>query len=42
MYRITASQWQRNLFDIPSSEISDAKITMTVFDARTVHQKEDE
>jgi hypothetical protein len=30
----------RNLFEIPSSEISDAKVTMTVFDGRTVYRKE--
>ncbi len=28
----------RNLFDIPPSEISDAKITMTIFDGRTVYE----
>lgn len=31
----------RNLFDIPASEISDAMVTMTIFDGRTVYQKED-
>lgn len=30
----------RNLFDIPASEISDAKVMMTVFDGRTVYQPE--
>ncbi|MDH5620986.1 MAG: amidohydrolase family protein [Gammaproteobacteria bacterium] len=30
----------RNLFEIPSSEISEAKVTMTVFDGRTVYKKE--
>jgi predicted amidohydrolase YtcJ len=29
----------RNLFDIPASEISDANVTMTVFDGRTVYRK---
>jgi len=29
----------RNLFEIPSSEISEASVTMTVFDGRTVYQK---
>jgi predicted amidohydrolase YtcJ len=29
----------RNLFDIPSSEISEATVTMTIFDGRTVYQK---
>jgi len=29
----------RNLFEIPSYEISDANVTMTVFDGRTVYQK---
>ena len=29
----------RNLFDIPVSEISDANVTMTIFDGRTVYQK---
>ena len=28
----------RNLFDIPSSEISDAKVMMTIFDGRTVYE----
>lgn len=28
----------RNLFDIPASEISDAKVTMTIFDGRTVYE----
>ena len=32
----------RNLFDVPSSEISDAKVTMTVFDGRTVYQEEED
>ena len=32
----------RNLFEIPASEISDAKVTATIFDGRTVYQKEDE
>lgn len=32
----------RNLFDIPPSEISDATVTMTIFDGRTVYQQEDE
>lgn len=32
----------QNLFDIPSSEISDATVTMTIFDGRTVYQQEDE
>jgi predicted amidohydrolase YtcJ len=31
----------RNLFEIPASEISDAVITATIFDGRTVYQKED-
>jgi len=31
----------RNLFEIPTSEISDATITATIFDGRTVYQKED-
>jgi len=31
----------RNLFDIPASEISDTKVTMTIFDGRTVYQQED-
>jgi len=31
----------RNLFEIPASEISDATITATIFDGRTVYQKED-
>jgi len=29
----------RNLFDISPSEISDARVTMTIFDGRTVYQK---
>jgi len=29
----------RNLFEIPASEISEASVTMTVFDGRTVYQK---
>jgi len=29
----------RNLFEIPSAEISDVKVTMTVFDGRTVYRK---
>ncbi len=28
----------RNLFEIPASEISDAKVTMTIFDGRTVYE----
>ena len=32
----------RNLFEIPPSEISDATVTMTIFDGRTVYQQEDE
>ncbi len=28
----------RNLFDIPASEISDARVTMTIFDGRTVYE----
>jgi len=31
----------RNLFEISASEISDAAITATIFDGRTVRQKED-
>ena len=31
----------RNLFEISASEISDATITATIFDGRTVCQKED-
>ena len=31
----------RNLFEISSSEISNATVTMTVFDGRTVYQQED-
>jgi predicted amidohydrolase YtcJ len=31
----------RNLFEIPASEISDANVTATIFDGRTVYQKED-
>ena len=31
----------RNMFEIPTSEISDATITATIFDGRTVCQKED-
>ena len=31
----------KNLFEIPASEISDASVTMTIFDGRTVFQKED-
>jgi len=30
----------RNLFDIPASEISDAKVMMTLFDGQIVYQKE--
>jgi predicted amidohydrolase YtcJ len=29
----------RNLFEIPSSEISEASVTMTIFDGRTVYSK---
>ena len=29
---------ERNLFDISSSEISDARVTMTIFDGRTVYE----
>ncbi len=32
----------RNLFDIPPSEISDAKVMMTIFDGRTVYQPDQE
>ena len=32
----------RNLFEIPASEISEATATMTIFNGRTVYQKEDE
>ena len=28
----------RNLFELPASEINEAKITMTVFDGRTVYE----
>ena len=28
----------RNQFDIPASEISDAQVTMTVFNGRTVYE----
>jgi len=28
----------RNLFDIPASEISDAEVVMTVFDGQTVYE----
>ncbi len=28
----------RNLFEIPASEISDARVTMTIFDGRTVYE----
>lgn len=28
---------ENDLLDIPPSEISDAKVTMTIFDGRTVH-----
>ena len=28
----------RNLFEIPASEISDAQVTMTVFNGRTVNE----
>ena len=28
----------RNLFDIPASEISDAQIVMTIFDGQTVYE----
>jgi predicted amidohydrolase YtcJ len=28
----------RNLFDVPASEISDARVTMTIFDGRTVYE----
>jgi predicted amidohydrolase YtcJ len=31
----------RNLFEIPASEISDATVTATIFDGRTVYKKED-
>lgn len=31
----------RNLFDIAPSEISDARVTMTIFDGHTVYQEED-
>jgi predicted amidohydrolase YtcJ len=31
----------RNLFEIPASEIIDATITATIFDGRTDYQKED-
>jgi len=31
----------RNLFEIPASEISDAMITATIFDGRTVYHKEE-
>jgi predicted amidohydrolase YtcJ len=29
----------RNLFEIPSYEISDANVTMTIFDGRTVYSR---
>lgn len=29
----------RNLFDIPASEISEASVTMTIFDGRTVYER---
>jgi predicted amidohydrolase YtcJ len=29
----------RNLFEIPASELSDAKVTMTIFDGQTVYQQ---
>jgi len=28
----------RNLFDISSSEISDARVTMTIFNGRTIYE----
>ena len=28
----------RNLFEVPASEISDARVTMTIFDGRTVYE----
>jgi predicted amidohydrolase YtcJ len=31
----------RNLFEIPASEISDATITATIFGGRTIYEKED-
>jgi predicted amidohydrolase YtcJ len=31
----------RNLFEIPASEISDATVTATIFAGRTVHKKEE-
>ena len=32
------SAFGRNLFEIPASEISDARIVMTIFDGRTVFE----
>jgi len=29
----------RNLFDIPASEISEATVKMTIFDGRTVYER---
>ena len=29
----------RNLFDIPASEISDAQIVMTIFDGKTMYEQ---
>lgn len=29
----------RNLFDIPASEISEASVVMTIFDGRTVYER---
>jgi len=29
----------RNLFEIPASEISDAAVMMTIFDGRTVYER---
>jgi hypothetical protein len=31
----------RNLFEIPASEISEAEVLMTVFDGRTVYEQLD-
>ncbi len=31
----------RNLFEIPASELSDATVIATIFDGQTVYQKED-
>lgn len=28
----------RNLFELPSAEINEAKVTMTIFDGRTVYE----